>query len=281
MTKKRLGKNAKQFRRIVGVKEETYQHLQKLIRRYLKRPKKKRKGRKSKLSISKKLLLTLLYWTNYNSLLNVGNLFGVSEPTACRIVRQIENVLAKSGVCRLEGKKILLDDKPDVVIIDVTECPIERPKRKKQGRHKNVQKHYYSGKKKRHTIKAQIAIVDRKIKATSFSNGRRHDFRLLKESKTRLHKNKTAKVDSGYQGLNNIHANTDLPKKSSKKNPLSKQDKKNNRKQASERVCVEHVIGYLKKFKIISTKYRSRRKRFGLRFNLICGIYNYEMRGEL
>ena len=46
-----------------------------------------------------------------------------------------------------------------------------------------------------------------------------------------------------------------------------------------KRVVVEHVIGHIKKNKILSTKYRNRRKRFGLRFNLICGIYNYENSG--
>jgi hypothetical protein len=68
-----------------------------------------------------------------------------------------------------------------------------------------------------------------------------------------------------------------MPKKKSKKNPLSKEDKKNNREISSERVLNENVIGVVKRFKIINDKYRNRRKRFGLRFNLICGIYNYEM----
>ena len=49
-----------------------------------------------------------------------------------------------------------------------------------------------------------------------------------------------------------------------------------NKEQAKKRVVVEHVIDHIKKFKILNTKYRNRRKRFGLRFNLICGIYNYE-----
>ena len=71
-----------------------------------------------------------------------------------------------------------------------------------------------------------------------------------------------------------------LPKKASKKNPLTKEDKKNNRKISSERVLNENVIGVLKRFRIINDKYRNRRKRFGLRFNLICGIYNFELEAE-
>lgn len=78
-------------------------------------------------------------------------------------------------------------------------------------------------------------------------------------------------------GINKIHANSSLPKKRSKKNPLTKDDKRNNKNLASERVVNENVIGKLKRFKIIADRYRNRRKRFGLRFNLIAAIYNFEL----
>jgi hypothetical protein len=68
-----------------------------------------------------------------------------------------------------------------------------------------------------------------------------------------------------------------LPKKKTKKQPLTKEDKKKNQELASERVVNENVIGMLKRFKIISDKYRNRRKRLGLRFNLISSIYNMEL----
>ena len=64
-----------------------------------------------------------------------------------------------------------------------------------------------------------------------------------------------------------------------KKNPLTKEDKRKNRELSSERVLNENVIGMLKGFKIISDRYRNRRKRFGLRFNLSAGIYNMELTG--
>jgi hypothetical protein len=71
-----------------------------------------------------------------------------------------------------------------------------------------------------------------------------------------------------------------LPKKSSKKKPLTKEERKDNQKISSERVLNENVIGRLKRFRIISDRYRNRRKRFGLRFNLISGIHNYEVNAE-
>ena len=59
--------------------------------------------------------------------------------------------------------------------------------------------------------------------------------------------------------------------------PLSSDDKMKNRKISSERVFNEHVIGKVKRFKITADRYRNRRKRFGLRFNLIAGVYNFEL----
>ena len=113
---------------------------------------------------------------------------------------------------------------------------------------------------------------------TDFSNGKRHDFRLFKESRTHIHPEIKVITDTGYKGIQKIHNNTELPKKKSKKNPLTKEDKKNNRKLSSDRVVNENVIGMLKRFKIIADKYRNRRKRFGLRFNLIAGLYNWELK---
>ena len=74
-----------------------------------------------------------------------------------------------------------------------------------------------------------------------------------------------------------MHDKTEIPQKKSKKRPLTKEDKKRNREIARRRVANENVIGSLKRFKIISDRYRNRRKRFGLRFNLIAGIYNWEL----
>ena len=100
---------------------------------------------------------------------------------------------------------------------------------------------------------------------------------LFKESKVKIHPQINILTDTGYQGLKKIHANTRMPKKKSKKNPLTKEDKKNNQQLSRDRVVNENVIGCLKRFKIIADRYRNRRKRFALRFNLIARIYNLEL----
>ncbi len=100
---------------------------------------------------------------------------------------------------------------------------------------------------------------------------------MFKESKTHLHPEVTLKADSGYQGIGKLHKKSELPHKGSKKRPLTPEQKAYNRSVSSERVLAEHVIGKLKIFRILAERYRNRRKRFGLRVNLIAGIVNYEL----
>ena len=83
--------------------------------------------------------------------------------------------------------------------------------------------------------------------------------------------------DKGYQGIKKYHNNSLTPKKKSRGSRLSKEDKRQNKQLAQQRIIIEHINRKLKIFRILSEKYRNRRKRFGLRFNLIAGLY----RGEI
>lgn len=78
--------------------------------------------------------------------------------------------------------------------------------------------------------------------------------------------------------MEKIHSNTELPRKSSKLNPLTRKEKEMNLKLSRVRVTVEHVIGKIKVFRIMSERYRNRRKHHGLRMELICAIYNFELK---
>jgi IS5 family transposase len=159
-----------------------------------------------------------------------------------------------------------------VVLVDVTESPVERPKR--------GQRKWYSGKKKRRTIKTQL-IVDAKtltIIACFTDKGRVHDFQMFKKSvNVRIVKHIKIQADCGYQGILKLHRNSETPKKKNKKHPLSKEDKEYNRRIGSERVFIEHVNSWLKRFRILAERYRNRRKRFGLRMSLLCGLHNYAL----
>jgi len=154
------------------------------------------------------------------------------------------------------------------------------------GRHGNAhraaqkkQRRFYSGKKKRHTLKSQILVdyPSRSIICTAFAKGRTHDWKLLLESGVSFPKGLWILADSGYQGLQDITGNALIPKKKPKGGTLTEQEKRYNRMFASIRVRVENVLAWLKRFRILAERYRNRRRRFGLRFNLIAGLYNYEL----
>ena len=85
-------------------------------------------------------------------------------------------------------------------------------------------------------------------------------------------------ADLGYMGLERLHAHSLLPVKATKHHPLTYEKKRANRTLARLRLHIERVIGKLKVFRILAERYRGRRKRFGLRFNLIAGIHNFELR---
>lgn len=124
-------------------------------------------------------------------------------------------------------------------------------------------------------------MVDKKTKkiiCTHLCRGKTHDFKLFQRSRLPLNKNKKVQVDSGYLGIEKIHQNSTLPKKKSKYNPLTKKQHKENVRLSKSRVTVEHVIGRIKFFRIMSERYRNRRKNHDLRMNLLCGIYNFELK---
>ena len=112
---------------------------------------------------------------------------------------------------------------------------------------------------------------------TSHGRGTTHDFALYKQSKLEVHESLELLADSGYQGLHKLHEKSRTPKKKPRSGKLGKEEKRANRELSQRRIMVENVIRSLKIFRILAERYRNRRKRFSLRFNLIAGIYNDEL----
>ncbi len=131
-------------------------------------------------------------------------------------------------------------------------------------------------------MKSQLIICQEseEIIATFFGKGKTHDGKIYEKSGVRLLKEIEIKADSGYQGLQKRHSKVLIPKKKSKLKKLTKEEKRANRELARKRVKVENVIRRLKIFRILGERYRNRRKRLGLRFNLISGIHNYELKAK-
>ena len=259
-----------QFKRRFGVHRATFKRMVKGLSTGLASV--RRPGRPPKLSIENQILVALEYWREYRTYFHIATDWAVSESTICRIVHRVETDLMASGLFRIPGKNRLVRGfgQYEMVVMDVTETPIERPKRR--------QKDFYSGKKKHHTLKCQV-IIDKAtldIICLHFGHGRTHDFKLFKASGVHFNPDTKSLEDSGYQGIARYHANCFIPQKKPKNGELSESDREYNQALGSERVCIEHVNRRLKVFKILALRYRNRRRRYGLRFNLIAALYNHE-----
>jgi len=114
------------FKRSTGVSRAMFEKILAIVKAGL-----RDFGRTPKLIREDQLLMTLMYWREYRTEFHIGLTYGVSEATVCRTIRKIENVLMKSGEFRLPGRKALQpsDTLIEVVLIDATEQPIERPKK--------------------------------------------------------------------------------------------------------------------------------------------------------
>ncbi len=123
-----------------------------------------------------------------------------------------------------------------------------------------------------------VEQLTKQIISTAYGKGTEHDFSLFKSSSVQLKPETMCLADKGYQGIAKIHPTSRTPKKKPRGASLSVEDKHWNRHLAKLRVVGEHVNRTLKIFKILSERYRNRRKRFGLRLNLIAGLYNYELK---
>lgn len=261
----------REFKRLVGVQRRTFNEMVTVMQESA--ISKSTRGCPSKMDWENQVLICLQYWREYRTYFHIAQDWQVSESTVCRIVHRVESTIISSGRFRLGGKKSLLSSShiPKTVVMDVTESPIERPLK--------GQKHFYSGKKKRHTFKSQLVIdlETQQICCIAHGSGKRHDYKLFVNSRVRFHPNTESLEDSGYQGISKFHANSRLPKKKPRGGKLTAQDKQLNRELASRRVVVEHVNRRLKVFRILSQPYRNRRKRFGLRCHLIAGLYNYDL----
>ena len=122
------------FKRLVGVKRETFSVMLGVIKKKYAEKHTEKGGRKSKLSVENILLMALRYWRQYPTFMELGAEFFVSATTAHDLTVWVENVLIKGGKFALPGRKVLhkSDDEISVILVDVTESPIQRPKKNKE-----------------------------------------------------------------------------------------------------------------------------------------------------
>lgn len=261
----------KKFRRKVGIKRRIFVAILKAVNAYLDTertqwPLKNRGKKSTALTLANKLLLTFVYLRQYPTFDELGDMFGISESYANKLYHQYLDILVRT--LRLPGKHALLEQGIEAILIDVTEQPMERPVKK--------QRQWYSGKKKRHTIKAQLIVCAEtlQILLVVCGKGRRHDFTLLKRCRVKILKQIKKYGDSGYQGIQKLYPNSQTPHKASKYHELTKEEKRENRAFAQRRIPIEHVNRRCKIFRIVKETYRGKHKNYHKTWTVIAALVN-------
>ena len=122
--------NDGEFKRLTGVRRSTFEKMLEVVEKGL-----REFGRPPKLSRADQLLMTVMYWREYRTEFHISQTYGVSEATVCRTIKKVEDVLIQSKQFHLPGKKVLQpsDTVIEIVLVDATEQPIERPKKDNAG----------------------------------------------------------------------------------------------------------------------------------------------------
>lgn len=282
------------FRSLTGLTLPQYEQLfQEVAERYaaaeearLRRPHRQRErgaGRKYKLPLEDRLLLALVWLRVYPTYEVLSLLFDLDKGAVCRNLDRMLTVLRQVTAVDLswpaddQRKRRwadVLTDFPDVVaIIDATEQRIQRPKGQA------AQKPYYSGKKKAHTLKTQVQIApDGGIQGVSDSvPGSVHDLTLLRQQGTleRLDAG-AALFDRGYQGVQKDAPERRLyhPFRASRGHPLTPEQKAWNQLLSHYRIRVEHTLGQVKIYEVLSQVYRHRREGYNRVFCIVAALTN-------
>lgn len=262
------------FRRLTGLTVEKFETLLEHVmllfeaaeQQRLSRPHRQRAigaGRPYALVLGEALVLVLMYYRLYVTHAFLGLLFDVSESTVCRRLQQIEPLLAQ--VFRLPTRRIELSAEEIVALfIDATEQEIERPTHR--------QRRWYSGKKKRHTVKHQVVVDQRGgIRAVSRAYpGPVHDKTVYEREQVQMPSGVDKTGDSGYQGVGGMQT----PIKKPRNGTLTPAQKQYNRTLARSRIVVEHTLRRMKIFRILAYRFRNPRHRHTLIFKNVAGLHN-------
>jgi hypothetical protein len=238
-------------------------------------------GRKATIcNMADKLLFILFYFRVYPTQEALGFFFGFGQPQANEWVHRLTPVLnAALGYEKqlparnsADVERVLAECPELKFIIDGTERPIQRPKDRK------LQKEYYSGKKKRHTVK-NIVITEKrtgKIKALSKTvEGKKHDKTATDDQQYRYPDKSSIWKDTGFQGYEPQNTTTYQPKKKPKGGELTQEEKDQNRTISQQRIFVEHSIGGVKIWRIVHDIFRNHKPDYeDLVMETSCGLHN-------
>jgi len=245
-------------------------------------------GRRAALATRQDKLLFILFYYRFYPLQEVqGFFFGMGKTQAHDWVHRLTPLVSKALGYELQlparqaaSVEEVLAACPELsFIIDGTERPIERPK------DKDKQKKYYSGKKKKHTVKNLIIseTKTKKIKVLSPTvAGKQHDKSLADEQAYVYPKGTRLYKDTGFQGYEPKHTRTKQPKNKPRGAELSDKEKEQNRRISKVRIGVEHSIGGAKTYRIVKDTLRHHLEGFAdAVMEITCGLHNLRLDTKL
>jgi hypothetical protein len=253
-------------------------------------------GRKHRYPLRDRLLMTLFWLRVYSTYEVIGFFYELNKTN---VEDNLKDVLATLEIMTVftferpsgERKKLrspqeVMDAFPEVrLVIDAKEQRIQRPKNTNddKGNRQDNQKPYYSGKKKAHTLKSQIAVrPDGLIEAVSESvpGGANHDLTLLRQTGLLdlldTEEEEAAMVDKGYDGIQNDYPDLRIyqPFKARRNHPLTIEQKAYNRFLSRYRIVVEHSIAQMNRFQVLSQVFRHSRTGHTRIVRIVAGLAN-------
>ena len=296
LRREQLGNHPSVFRAMTGLTVAAFDQLLPELRAAFADARRRRLGRPGRLravgggdafdlSVEDQFLLTVVWLRHYPTQECLGYLFGVSDSTALRAVRRCLPLLEQAGkdTMRLpdpgRGHRrdlpALLKDTPALaVIVDSFEQRTQRPRRR--------QRAYYSGKKKAHTLKSQVAVDEdgRIVDVADSRPGRWADLKVFKRSGLagRLIRAQVGALgDLGYLGLDAVSPRLRgaTPRRKPRGQERPAEDRRYNRAFARRRITVEHGINRLRRYQALSQVDRHRRRHHTARVRAVAGLVNH------
>lgn len=298
--------NKYKIKKLIGLSKQQFEELAKRLYSVLltkkeklaKNGNRKRRpggGRHQKIFLVEDQLLFILMFYRYNlTHFLLGTMFKIDASNATRLIHKLSPLIEKIADPKLKNYfKIIQENLPKIgnfkdfccfyprvkmIIFDAFEQQAKRPKSDNDKRKK-----YYSGKKKMFSHKVQLAVnKDRRVLNVSNNYpGSIHDKTILLEEKSieNIPEYVPILFDKGYQGIKNDYPKHGLlmPFKKTKNKELPKWKNQFNKELSHDRVVVEHVIGDIKKYRVLSDKYRGKVNRYNQIVRSVVSIHNFKL----
>jgi hypothetical protein len=247
-------------------------------------------GRHFKLDVKNRFLMLLIYYRLYITYTLAGFLFNLDQSNICRDIQKIEGLIRQ---CVPIPQKIYPLTKrlktPEEVekyfpgFLAFTDCTEQQIPRSANRERKKT---FYSGKKKRHTVKNQLMVNNHRgyiIHKVGYKKGRKHDYDIYKNNHpVVIPKQVVNVVDLGYLGIEKDFPDqlSALPYKKKRNRFLSDDEKEYNKIHSKKRIIVEHTISRLKKYRIMSDIFRNKLRKYNRISDIVAGLVNYRIMNQ-